>query len=88
MHCCLTFAASRDRVPFRYGMASAPTLSQGRAGAVLNWCAERLLRKAPRALGLALTSVGESAGPHGRLASVPGSMMGVITIHDLYTLPY
>jgi len=37
--CCLTFAASHDRVPCRCGMARAPTPSQGRAGAVLNRCA-------------------------------------------------
>ena len=71
MGCCLTFAATRDRVPVRCGMASVPTSSQGRAGAILNGCAQRLRPLAQRALGLALTGVGESADPHGRRAIVP-----------------
>jgi len=64
--CCLTFAAPRDRVPLRCGMPPPPTPSQGRAGAMLNSCAQRLLRKAQRALAVALSGVGELAGPHGR----------------------
>ena len=88
MYDCLTFAASRDRVPVRCGMASIPTPSQGRAGAILKRCAERLLPLAQRALAVALTDVGELAGPHRRRAIGPGSMMGAITVHDLYTLPY
>jgi len=57
--CCLTFAASHDRVPFRCGMAITSTPSQGRAGASLKWCAQRLLLSAHRALAVALTGVGE-----------------------------
>ena len=86
--CCLTFAPPRYRVPSRCGMPTPPTPSQGRAGAIRNRCAQRLLPLAQRALAVALTDVGELAGPHRRRAIGPGSMMGAITVHDLYTLPY
>src|SRR5438132_2614550 len=62
----LTCAASRDRVPVRCGMPLVPTPSQGRAGAIYKWCAERLHPLAQRALVLALTGVGEWVDPHGR----------------------
>jgi len=81
--CCLTFAAPHDRVPFRCGMATAPTPSQGRAGANSNGCAQRLLRSAQRALALALTGVGESADLHGRRTIVPCSIVVAIIGHDL-----
>jgi hypothetical protein len=81
MECCLTFAASRDRVPVRSGMATAPTPSQGRAGAAINGCAQRLRRKAQRALALALTGVGELADPHGRRSFVACSIVTLIIGH-------
>jgi hypothetical protein len=82
MECCLRFAAPRNRVPFRCGMARAPTLSQGRAGASLNSCAQRLLRKAQRALVLALTGVGKSVGPHRRRSLAPCLIVRAISRHD------
>ncbi len=82
MECCLTFAATRDRVPSRCGMAAPPTPSQGRAGASLNRCAQRFLLAAQRALVLALTGVAESADPHRRRAFVPALIVRAITGHD------
>jgi len=82
MECRLTFAASRDRVPCRCGMANASTPCQGRAGANYKWCAQRLLLAAHRALALALTGVAESATPHRRRAIVPGSIVTAIIDHD------
>jgi hypothetical protein len=69
--CCLTFAASRDRVPSRCGIALPPTPSQGRAGATSNWCAQRLRRLAQRACpidieGLACQPAATIAGGHVR----------------------
>jgi hypothetical protein len=81
--CCLTFAAARDRVPSRCGMPTQPTASQGRAGANSNWCAQRILRKAQRALAVALTGVGESVDPHRRRTIVPCSIVAAIIGHDL-----
>jgi len=88
MCCCLTFAAESDRVPFRCGITPIPTPSQGRAGASERRRAERFLLVAQRALGLALTGVGQSDGPHGRRVGIPWPMRDAITVHDLYTLPY
>jgi hypothetical protein len=82
MGCCLTFAATRDRVPCRCGMASAATPSQGRARARWRRCAQRLLLSAQRALVLALTGVGELADPHGRRSSIACSIVTAITDHD------
>jgi hypothetical protein len=81
MICCLRFAAARDRVPCRCGMAAPPTPSQGRARASLNRCAQRFLLAAQRALAMALTGVGESVDPHGRRTFVPCSIVVAITGH-------
>jgi hypothetical protein len=82
MRCCLTYAATRNRVPFRCGLATPATACQGRAGASVNRCAQRLLVLAQRALVLALTGVGQSVGPHGRRRFVPCVIVTAITGHD------
>lgn len=80
--CCLTYAATRNRVLIRCGIVPPPTPCQGRAGAVLIGCAQRLHPMAQRALVLALTGVGELADPHGRCSSIPCSIVTAIIGHD------